>query len=511
MLELRPYQQQVIDAAREQVRAGLARVLCVVPTGGGKTPLEVVALDTATRAGRPGAILTHRRELVRQISVTAAEHGLRHRIVAPRETVRECIEAHEERFGYSLVADTATAAIGSVQSALAQGLSDLALLIVDESHHCTANTYRRVAEASPGAVLLGFTATPTRLSGAGLDTAFDALVEGPSLSWLIEHGFLVGVDAYAPVVPDLSGTRTSGGDYQASALSEQLERGAVVENAVGHWHRIAGDRQTFAFGCSVRHAQMLADEAAAGGVEAYVLHGQMRSGERRELIRGFEAGQVQMLASCDLIGEGLDIRGGSAVLECRPTKSLALYMQHVGRAMRSAPGKDRAVLVDAAGNTARHGHPTEDRRWSLTEGAKADRRRREEAAESQPYPVRYCPSCYYVHPPAPACPLCGHEYDGQERVPEAFEAELEKIRPKRRQPELTDPQKSAKETQRKRACRTGDIEAVKEWARHWRHMEGKAVDDATVRGHAYKVLTEYNRKRYGTATATPAPKRVRVG
>ena len=494
-INLRPYQQQLVDAARTEIRGGARRVLCVLSTGGGKTPCEGWVARSALERGRAPAILAHRRELVRQISVMVGRLEVPHRLIAPKDTIAEVIAAHEQHLGRVWIDDNAEAAVGSVQSAVARELSGLGLLLFDEAHHCTASQYRKVADASPDAPLVGFTATPTRLSGAGLDTAFDAMVEGPPLSQLIAEGSLVPMDAYAPVVPDMRGARTSAGDYQRAALSEQMEQGQVVAGAVEHWGRIAGKTQAFAFGCSVAHAEQLAHEARQCGIEAASVDGSMKAQQRREIIAAFEAREIQLLASCDLIGEGLDIAGGESVLGCRPTKSLALYMQQNGRAMRPAPGKQTAILVDCAGNTARHGHPCEDRAWSLTDGDKADRKRRQE--DERAYAIKYCPSCFGVHPPAPRCPYCAHEYETTDRVPEAFEAELAKIQPpKPKPPKLTDDQKRERDEERKAACRSDDWQQqLIAWRAKWDAIEGKTHDPAAARKHAYVLKREYDRKR----------------
>ena len=125
------------------------------------------------------------------------------------------------------------------------------LLIIDEAHHCPANTYRRIIESYPDAVLIGLTATPCRGDGRGLGGIFDVIVECPQVPELIQQDFLVRTRVYAPVDPDLKGVETRVGDYVESQLAERMDRDNLVGDIVTHWHKYGERRKTVCFAVNV--------------------------------------------------------------------------------------------------------------------------------------------------------------------------------------------------------------------------------------------------------------------
>ena len=414
MIDLRPYQQQAIEGVRDAFRAGHRAPLLVAPTGAGKTVMfGFVAGQTASR-GKRVLIVAHRRELIRQASRKLTETGVDHGIIAPGHTPsRELVQ------------------VGSVQT-LGRRLDRVAapdLIVIDEAHHAVAGQWADVVAAFPAARILGVTATPERLDGRGLGVeaggCFDALVMGPAVLDLIEGGFLSPTRVFAPAeAPDLSGIRTVAGDYATGALSAAMERPKVVGDAVAHYAKHADGQPAILFSPSVAHAETMAAAFRAAGYRAAAASGSTPAAERDAAIAGLATGAVQVLCSCDLISEGLDVPAVGCVILMRPTKSLGLYLQQVGRGLRPAPGKSHLIVLDHAGNSLTHGMIEQPREWSL-----AGRKRKAGAAEA-----KQCPSCYAVHAPARECPACGHSYaeareaSGAGREgPEQVEGELAEV------------------------------------------------------------------------------------
>ena len=143
---------------------------------------------------------------------------------------------------------------------------------------------------------------------------------------------------------------------------------------------------------------------------------------RRQRIEDLANGRLHVLTSCEIISEGVDIPVVSAAILLRPTQSLALALQQMGRALRPYPGKDRALILDHAGNSLRHGLPDADRVWTL-EGRKRRGKKNEESA----LPIRQCEECYHVHTPAPSCPNCGFVYYVRSRRVTEVEGELQQV------------------------------------------------------------------------------------
>lgn len=220
-----------------------------------------------------------------------------------------------------------------------------------------AATWRAVLEHYAGPYHLGVTATPERLDGRGLADRFDALVCGPDIAELTRDGYLADVKLLTVPPPDLAGINTVAGDYAIKPLARLMSSGRLVGDAVEHYQDHAEGRPAIAFCCSVAHAELVAERfrRAAG----------MPTRERDRIIGGLASGELQVVTSCALISKGLDIPDVGAAILLRPTKSLTLYLQQVGRALRPKADGRPALILDHAGNALRHGHPAELRCWSL--------------------------------------------------------------------------------------------------------------------------------------------------
>ena len=334
-----------------------------------------VASSTAAR-GRRVLILAHRKELIRQASRKLSDAGIAHGIIAP---------------GFTPTDDLVQ--VASVQT-LQRRLKDPRysppdLIVIDEAHHAVAGQWATVVAAYPRACILGVTATPERLDGRGLGVAhggpFDALVMGPTVRFLIDNGFLTPTRVFAPADgPDLTGIRTRGGDYEVGSLAAAMSGAQLVGDAVEHYAKHAPGQPAILFSPSVAHAETMAAAFRVKGWRATAASGTSSAADRDAAINGLASGAVQILCSCDLISEGLDVPAVGCVILMRPTKSLGLYLQQVGRGLRPAPGKSHLVVLDHAGCSLQHGMVEDDRQWSL-EGR--DRK-------AKPAGTKQCKACF---------------------------------------------------------------------------------------------------------------------
>jgi len=394
-MQLRGYQQQAIDDLRNAYRAGCRAPLLCLPTGGGKTIIFSAIAQSAVGRGRQVLILVHRRELLHQASRKLTNIGLDYGLIAAGIPATD----HPVR-------------IASVQT-LVRRLPRMdwqpSLIIIDEAHHASAGQWSRILDKWPNAFRLGVTATPCRLSGAGLGTAFDQLVLGPSVSNLISAGFLSPARIYAPpVIADLTGLRRRAGDYAADQAATAMDRPTVTGDAIAHYQRLAPGQRAIAFCCSIDHASHVAASFNAAGISAATLLG--NTPDRDVVVAAFDAGSVQILVTVDVVSEGFDIPAASCAILLRPTQSLGLYLQQVGRVLRPAPDKDHALVLDHVGNVHRHGFPDDHREWNLAEGAPR-------AAGAAAPSVRTCPECFAAFKPAPQCPVCGANCVPENRRP----------------------------------------------------------------------------------------------
>jgi superfamily II DNA or RNA helicase len=381
----------------------------VLPTGGGKTIVMAEIMRGLADRGRSAMVLVHRRELIAQTAAKLALAGVEHGIIAAGQPTTP-----------------STIQIASVQT-LARRLDSITaspdLILIDEAHHATAGGWGAILAHWPDALRLGVTATPIRLDGRGLSAVFDRLIHGPSVADLIFTGFLTEWKIYAPPQrADFSGLHKRAGDFVAGEAADAMDRPTVTGDAIEHYRRLAAGQRAIAFCCTVQHAEHVAASFRAAGIAADTLLGSSRPEDRDRLVQQFAAGQLQVLVTVDVVSEGFDIPAASCAILLRPTASLGLYLQQVGRVLRPAEGKTHAIVLDHVGNVHRHGFPDDPRDWSLDDRLKAGRG----CGQAAPS-VRTCPQCFAAFKPAPQCPVCGAECAPSRREIQQQEGELQEL------------------------------------------------------------------------------------
>lgn len=391
MLTLRPYQTTMIGQVRDAYIAGARSVLLQGATGMGKTVIFAHIAQAAAARGSSVMILVHRRELLMQGSRALRDLGLPHGLIMP-----------------GLPRTAAQVRIASVQTLLRRldHVHAPDLIVVDEAHHAVAGSWLRVLNHWPEARVLGVTATPARLDGRGLGTVFQKLILGPQMHDLVAGGYLAPCDVYAPpVVADLDGMHTRMGDFDKSEVRVRMDRPAITGDCVDHYTRLIPGKLGIVFCASVDHARHVAEAFSAAGYPSESVDGSMGERERDSVLSRFAAGEIRVLTSCELVAEGFDLPECEVAVLLRPTQSLTVYLQQVGRVMRPADGKGLATILDHVGNVSRHGLPDAKREWSL------DSKRK----KPKPPPMRRCPMCFAVFSPVAVCPSCGHVFVAQER------------------------------------------------------------------------------------------------
>jgi superfamily II DNA or RNA helicase len=398
---LRDYQ---IDLVQRTISAldTSRRVLVQCPTGGGKTVVATAAVSTFRVLQMTVFFVVHRRELIRQTSQTLAAAGVAHSFIAAGRPFDERASV------FVCSVDTLKARLHALPV-----VPDV--VFWDECHHVAAAGWAAAMQRYSGAFHLGLSATPCRTNGAGFREHFDDMVRGPSVASLIEQGHLSQFRVFAPPGPDLANVKRNDGDYTVSSLESACNKPRLVGDAVEHWkaHALQPGKQaplTAVFGVSVAHSMSVAEAFRASGIDAVHVDGNTKEEERDRLIWQFANGEIQVLTNCGLLAEGFDlaaIAGRPVTIDCaiqlRPTQSLALHKQQVGRVLRPADGKV-ALILDHAGNALRHGLPDDEPEWSL-DGVDTSRAAREAVIP----PPLTCLNCYrQVRLPRPEhCPHCG--------------------------------------------------------------------------------------------------------
>lgn len=396
---LRDYQVDVITRLDVEIAAGRRRLLLVAPTGSGKTVIGSAVIADRVAAGQRVLFWAHRRELVSQASRKLHDAGIDHGVIQAGHPTREDAPVQ--------VASIQTLHARAVRSTRLD-LPPADLLVIDEAHHARATTYQAVVDLYPEAIVVGMTATPCRGDGMGLGTIFQAIVECPSVQALIDQGHLVPTRVYAPSTPDLKGVKVRSGDYAVDQLETRMNTNVLVGDIVSHWHRLASGRRTVVFATGIGHSVHIRDLFCESGVAAEHVDGNTPVEERDAILARLRSGVIRVVSNCMVLTEGWDQPEVSCLVLARPTKSMGLYRQMIGRVLRPAPGKDHALILDHSGAVFQHGFVEDPVEWVLSDQDKARNRKDEERkAEPTRKGLTTCPECQAIRQAGSPCGACG--------------------------------------------------------------------------------------------------------
>lgn len=397
-MTLRPYQLDLVERTREAFRAH-RRVILQLSTGGGKTVIAAHIGAGAFKKGNQMLVLTHRKEIRDQLDRAFWNAGV------TCDEIESDVPCHITTIG------RAWNKLGSY--------SEPDFIFVDEFHHAVSGQFLKVLEAFPHAKVLGLTATPQRLDGKGLNQVADTMVLGPSMKWLISQGWLKQPVYYAPKeLVDVAGLRKTAGDYNHGDLEKLMAKPSVTGNAVDEYRRLADGRTALAFCVTVAHADAVAKAFCEAGIPSSSVDGKLSKEERADRLARLSDGRIKVLTSCELISEGFDAPAVGAVISLRPTASLTLHMQQIGRGLRPSTDHD-CIILDHAGNCFRHGLAEEDREWSLEGKAKRN-------VPASMEEIHRCEKCYAVFSGG-ACPQCGANRAPSARELKQKEGEMQRL------------------------------------------------------------------------------------
>ena len=433
---LRPYQQQLYDQIHHGWSQGYNNVIAVAQTGSGKSVLLSEILKNHTGMC---AVMAHTSELIHQLSLLLAHREIKHRIIAPNHVVKDICKMHITEYNRCWYDPNAPVFVISAPTmvrrleTLRELCNQVTLWICDETQHLlrAPGMWGKCVEAFPNAKGLGVTATPERCDGKGLgqhaDGVYDYMVEGPTVRDLIGAGYLSDYRMYAPVGVDTTGvTITASGDFNQKQLSERTDQSTITGDVVTEYQRLGDGRQGITFAVNVQNAEDITQAYNSAGIRAALVTAKTPANERFKIMRDYRAGLYTQLVNVATMTEGVDVPQVGVVSLARPTMSLGLFLQMVGRALRVSKDGKPAVIIDHGGNLLRHGAPDEIRQWTL------DRRTRKSQKPDDVQNVSVCPSCagVYLRSLGRTCPYCG-EYDEPvgRALPEHVEGELQLLTP----------------------------------------------------------------------------------
>ena len=417
-LKLRDYQQVSVNAIRTSVMNGHHRPVLVLPCGGGKTHIACAIIQGAIDKGKHVLFLAPRRELIYQAEQRMHDHGIEAGIIMAGE--------HRDQHLSVQVASFDTLYARGIRTGK-MTMPDADLVIVDEAHLSIAKTRQEVINFYDDALIIGLTATPARGDGRGLGEIYDDLVVEQTIKHLTETKHLVPAVYYAPSTPDLAKIKQTKSDYREKELGEAMDKPKLVGDIIDNWKRICPDRQTVVFCVTKAHATHVYEAYKAAGIEAGYLDSDTKLNERRQILEDIHSGKIQVLVNIFVATFGWDCPPISCVVIARPTKNIALYLQTVGRGLRTHPGKDDCIIIDHSGAVAQHGFVDEAIPWTLdSEVDIREAKKKEQEEKGDPKDIT-CTECGYVFKGRHDCPSCGHEMVTRGKPIPFHQADLKKM------------------------------------------------------------------------------------
>ncbi len=403
MRQLRTYQQDALSSLKHSLLGGHKRPILQLPTGGGKTLIASSIVHGARRKGNRVCFVVPAIELIDQTVAAFHDEGIRDVGV---------IQADHPMTDYSQPVQVA-----SVQTISRREFPDTDVVVVDEAHKAFKKVFQWMQD-KPDMVFVGLSATPWT---KGLGRHYDDLIVATTTHELIQLGWLSPFRVFAPTHPDLTGVKTIAGDYHEGQLSEAMNRPAITADVVETWLKLGEGRPTLCFGVDRAHAKSLQRKFEQVGVSAAYMDAYTDRLEREQIRQQFEAGAIKVVCNVGVLTTGVDWDVRCIVL-ARPTKSEMLFVQIVGRGLRTAEGKQDCLILDHSDTTMRLGFVTDIHHDSLDMG-------REKTSATQqhdkkaPLP-KECSVCSFLKPAkVHKCPNCGFAPEKQTEV-ETVDGEL---------------------------------------------------------------------------------------
>lgn len=380
--ELYPHQKELITKIDQAFMTGVRGVMVVSPAGSGKSIIIAKYIKRLTDQQKQVFFMVHRKELVEQITAD--------------------LIASDVNMDYVVVTS-----VIKLNNHLGK-LPEPYMIVTDETHHSKAKTYLDIYDHYHNALLLGFTATPIRLSGEGFKDVYNIMVEGKSVKWLIDNNYLAPYEYYSVPMLDRKKLQKKQGEYTNSSIDEALGttiNGQVVQTYLGK----AKGQQAILYAHSIEYSKKYAAEFEEAGIAAVHIDSKTPAKTREKLMDDFKQGKFKVLCNVDLISEGFNVPDCNTVILLRPTESLTIYVQQAMRGMRYKPNK-KAIIIDHVGNYLKHGLPDTERFWSIE-------------ASHQPKSVKLpeCSECGAVFTSwirksteelsIKICPVCGEHFE----------------------------------------------------------------------------------------------------
>lgn len=441
---LRKHQVVAVNDIDKLEGQGYEVILCVQPTGSGKTILKAHYAQKAYDAQKGMCLIfAHRDVLLEQISGSLCLMGIPHGFICSAKTRRNITNLNLSKFGDSFHDEKSPIMCVSSQtfaSHIKRGmyspmfLDSVTKWLMDEAHHLTVgSTWGKCVEAIPNATGIGFTATPLRGDRKGLgnhaDGYFQALSVTTNMFNLIQDGKLTLYKIFATGQIDIRGIKKDkDGELNKKQLRMKTKEADITGSAVEQYLKHLNGQPVITFCINIEHSDEVAEEFNANGIPSVSVSSKSDPKVRADAVADLRAGRIMNLVNCDLFGEGFDAPAVAGVIMLRRTTSYSLYKQQFGRMLRPSEetGKVYGILLDHVGNTQhmmntyKLSHPHDDPEWTLD--SLVDKKKNDDDDDDDAVETMSCSECGYFaivedfEDNDDACPDCGHVETEEEHV-----------------------------------------------------------------------------------------------
>lgn len=426
---LRPYQQTAVSAASDALfKRGLRSVLIQSPTGSGKTPIIASICESVTRKNFTAWVIVPRTELLKQASAHLHNWKVPHGIIAPGFKEMSVYKIHV------VSKDTLIRRYDKIKK-------HPDLIIIDEAH-IAIDRQLEISRRFSNSKIIGFSATPEKTNGQGLSTksggVYDELIQGASIPWLTERGYLSELRYFSPPIRGLENLHKKGTEYDSNEVDQLLEKNKIYGEAIDHYRKHADKKPALVFCRSVEAAYHTAEQFRRAGYDFQCIEGSMSNKERTTLIQALRDGKIHGLTNCEIATYGLDIPRVEVGICLRPTMSRALYFQMVGRILRPWPGKKEAIFFDHVNNLYEHIEPDYPQvppfyaptiTWNF-DGTEKRKKKKDLQEIIDKMSLTICPVCFQHSTTPGKCSRCNSEFQAKPRKEvETIQADLREIKP----------------------------------------------------------------------------------
>jgi DNA repair protein RadD len=453
---LRPYQIEALEKIYALLREG-KNPLLHLPTGAGKTVVFCEILKRLHAKGKRGLMVVRGRQLVQQ---------------AHERLNREAVPHGVEMAGHYGQRRREPIQVASVDTLISRNETPEAdLVIIDEYHLAGSAGYKRLLQRY-NCPVLGVTATPYNHVGI-----CDTIVAPATFNQLVNDGYLSPARYYCPSLPDLKGVKSTKEDYVQTELADRMNRSNLIGDLVHHYVTLASDRKGVVFAVSIHHSLNIVDSFNNAGIPARHIDADTSLEDRQAAIEDLRSGVLRIISSVGVLGLGVDIPFLDCIILARPTKSLTLHIQQLGRGTRIHPGKEDFIVLDHSGNTLRHGF-LEDERTPVLTGKEP------KAVTKSATTCLKCFSVFY----GSSCPSCGNTNPLKLRVLQVKDGELKEVKALTPEQELDRYVAGLKRLRREKGYRRG-----------WLFWELKRTHGEDVANHYFKRVPDWVKHRIASS------------